>query len=176
MHVRTDKNPQPGDETRFGQRSDGNGTDIGVDRAEAGSVCAHCGQPGGSECAYGDRQAVVHPHCRGAWIAAQEASLNRRLPVVTELKDRERATARNRRDREALEQIRKGELGDSCLMRALAEERAGEQHRKAESSARAQPAGIGHSPGPFLAPDDLTIPTFLQRGHADCVLGSSSEE
>jgi hypothetical protein len=47
-----------------------------------------------------------------------------------------------------------------------------------ESSARTQPAGIGHSPGPPLAPDDLTIPTFLQRGHADCVLGSSlrSEE
>jgi len=47
-----------------------------------GTICAHCDQPGGSECAYGDRQAVVHPHCRGAWVAAQEASLNRRLRVV----------------------------------------------------------------------------------------------
>jgi hypothetical protein len=43
--------------------------------------------------------------------------------------------------------------------------------------ARAQPASISHSPGPSLAPaDNLTIPTFLQRGHADCALGSSSEE
>jgi hypothetical protein len=41
----------------------------------------------------------------------------------------------------------------------------------------APPAGIGHNNGPPLAPDDsLTIPTFLLRGHADCVLGSSSEE
>ena len=50
---------------------------------------------------------------------------------------------------------------------------------EAGASARAQPAGIDHSLGPPLAPgDDLTIPTFLQRGHADCVLGSSlrSEE
>jgi hypothetical protein len=34
--------------------------------------------------------------------------------------------------------------------------------------------GIGHNNGPPLAPNDsLTIPTFLLRGHADCVLGSS---
>jgi hypothetical protein len=49
----------------------------------------------------------------------------------------------------------------------------------AGAPARAQPAGIGRSIGPPLAPDDdLTIPTFLQRGHADCVVGSSlrSEE
>jgi hypothetical protein len=45
---------------------------------------------------------------------------------------------------------------------------------RGEGAERPPPAGIGHNNGPPLAPDDsLTIPTFLLRGHADCVLGSS---
>jgi hypothetical protein len=46
-----------------------------ADKRNRGGVCAQCGRPGGTECAYGDRPAVLHPHCRDAWIAACEASL-----------------------------------------------------------------------------------------------------
>ena len=41
-------------------------------------ICAQCGQPGGTECAYGDHKAVLHPGCRDAWIAAYEASRNQK--------------------------------------------------------------------------------------------------
>jgi hypothetical protein len=44
--------------------------------------CAHCGGPGASPVAYGDRQAFVHPHCRQAWIAAQDGVFNQRLRLV----------------------------------------------------------------------------------------------
>jgi hypothetical protein len=44
--------------------------------------CAHCGQPGGTEVWYGDRQAFVHSHCRQAWIAAQDGVFNQRLRLV----------------------------------------------------------------------------------------------
>jgi Protein of unknown function (DUF3631) len=37
-------------------------------------VCAQCGQPGGLQIAYGDAEAVVHPHCRDAWIATYDRS------------------------------------------------------------------------------------------------------
>jgi len=61
----------------------GDVADVALFPATGGrQVCAYCGQPGGFECAYGDRQAVIHPDCRGAWIAAQEASLNPRLRLV----------------------------------------------------------------------------------------------
>lgn len=45
-------------------------------------ACAHCGKPGGLPVAYGDRQAILHQHCRDAWIAAQDAVFNPRLRLV----------------------------------------------------------------------------------------------
>jgi hypothetical protein len=45
-------------------------------------ICAYCGKPGGTEVWYGDRQAFVHPHCRQAWIAAQDGVFNQRLRLV----------------------------------------------------------------------------------------------
>jgi hypothetical protein len=36
------------------------------------NVCAHCGKPGGLPVGYDGRQALVHPHCRDAWRAAQD--------------------------------------------------------------------------------------------------------
>jgi hypothetical protein len=45
-------------------------------------LCAHCGKPGGLPVAYGDRQAFVHPHCRDAWLAAQDTVFNQRLRLV----------------------------------------------------------------------------------------------
>jgi hypothetical protein len=49
---------------------------------EEPEACAVCGGPGGLMTAYGDRQAFVHPHCRQAWIAAQEGVFNQRLRLV----------------------------------------------------------------------------------------------
>ena len=66
----------------FGLSAGGNSGGNGQSPDAPDMHCAHCGQPGGFECAYDDRQAVVHPHCRGAWVAAQEASLNRRSRLV----------------------------------------------------------------------------------------------
>jgi hypothetical protein len=45
-------------------------------------VCAHCGNPGGIPVAYGDREAIVHPHCRDAWRAAQDAVFNQRFRLA----------------------------------------------------------------------------------------------
>ena len=49
-------------------------TDSSDDKIPSSSLCAQCGQPGGLQIAYGDAEAVVHPHCRDAWIATYEAS------------------------------------------------------------------------------------------------------
>ena len=35
-------------------------------------VCAHCGQPGGRECAYGEIEVRLHEQCEHAWIDAYE--------------------------------------------------------------------------------------------------------
>jgi hypothetical protein len=51
------------------------------ERRERGE-CAHCGQPGGTQCAYGDHEAVLHPGCLDAWIAAYEARRNRPLGFI----------------------------------------------------------------------------------------------
>jgi len=44
--------------------------------------CAQCGKPGGLPVAYGGREAFVHPHCRDAWRAAQDAIFDQRLRIV----------------------------------------------------------------------------------------------
>jgi hypothetical protein len=53
-----------------------------VKRKNPQNICAHCGQPGGLPVAYDGRQAFVHPHCRSAWRAVQDAVLNQRLRLV----------------------------------------------------------------------------------------------
>jgi len=49
-------------------------------------TCDYCGKPGGLPVAYADRralvQALVHPHCRNAWRAAQDAIFDQRLRVA----------------------------------------------------------------------------------------------
>jgi hypothetical protein len=47
-----------------------------------GTPCAHCGRPGGLPVAYVDVLAVVHPGCRNAWRAAQDAIFDQRLRLV----------------------------------------------------------------------------------------------
>jgi hypothetical protein len=61
LHACTDKNPKYGVEDSFDQR------------AEALN-CAHCGRPGGSECAYDGLAIRLHRECVQPWITAYEAS------------------------------------------------------------------------------------------------------
>ena len=88
LHACTLRNPQPDDKHQSGHpigasrpfRSDVE-DDLTIPKSldRRGEICAQCGRPGTvTEVWFGDRQAFVHPHCRDAWRAAQDAVFNQR--------------------------------------------------------------------------------------------------
>jgi hypothetical protein len=48
-----------------------------------GEVCAHCGRPGGRDCAYNGISMRLHSDCERPWIDAYEASRNQRSRVAS---------------------------------------------------------------------------------------------
>ena len=88
LHACTLRNPQPDDKHQSGHpigasrpfRSDVE-DDLTIPKSldRRGEICAQCRRPGTvTEVWFGDRQAFVHPHCRDAWRAAQDAEFNQR--------------------------------------------------------------------------------------------------
>jgi hypothetical protein len=68
-----------------GTERDRNDDDLTIPKSldRRGEVCAQCSQPGTvTEVWFGDRQAFVHPHCRNAWRAAQDAIFDQRLRLL----------------------------------------------------------------------------------------------